>query len=96
VNRDLRATWIAPNNRGSAITSYNVWVENKAGVTVEYVLCQGLDSICSIVLTDLLADYLLVEDDEIRVYVTATNIYGTSDQSIVDGVKLVQTVPHKP
>ena len=40
VNRDLRVTWIAPNERGSPITVYNVYVENKAGVYVEYLECR--------------------------------------------------------
>jgi hypothetical protein len=57
VNRDLRVTWVAPNERGSPITVYNVYAENKAGVYVEYVACRSTSLICSIALTDLLNDY---------------------------------------
>ena len=67
VNSDLRVTWTEPNERGSPITLYNVYVENKAGANVEYTDCASTSQICSIALADLLTDYLLVEDDEIRV-----------------------------
>lgn len=96
VNSDLRVTWTAPNERGSSITVYNVYVQNKAGLNAEYQDCRSLDLICSIALSDLLTDYALLEDDRIEVQVTATNAYGTSELSVVDTVKLVQTVPHKP
>ena len=84
VNRDLRVTWVEPNERGDPITLYNVYVANKAGQNVEYTDCASTSLVCSIALTDLLTDYLLMEDDEIRVQVTATNNFGTSDLSDVD------------
>jgi hypothetical protein len=66
---------------------YNVYVKNSAGVNVEYEACQSTSLICSIALTDLLIDYLLVEADDIEVSITATNAFGTSDLSVVSGVK---------
>lgn len=98
MNSDLRVTWQAPNERGSPITTYNVYVKDKSGSNVEYTDCASTSTICSIALTDLLQNYLLLEADDIEVQVTATNFFGTSDLSVVDStqVKQVQTVPHKP
>jgi len=37
-----------------------------------------------------------MEKDNINVRVTATNFFGTSDPSIITGVRQMETVPHKP
>lgn len=51
---------------------------------MNYADCQALETLCSISLADLIADYGLVEDSRIEVQVTATNFYGTSDLSAID------------
>jgi hypothetical protein len=71
-------------------------VENKAGVNVEYLPCAQLLTICSIALTDLISNYLLLEGDDIKVQVSATNMYGVSTLSQVANSQKVQVVPHKP
>jgi len=70
VNRDLRLTWVEPNIRGDAITTYNVFVKAKSGNFVEYQACQSSSLICSIAMSDmhdLAEDYVLVEGDTIWV-----------------------------
>jgi hypothetical protein len=98
VNADLRITWAAPNERGSQITVYQVYVVNGSGDDVEHTDCNALETMCSIVFSDFIDTYGLVEGQDIHVKVTATNGFGTSDISVVDltSVKAVQTVPHKP
>jgi hypothetical protein len=91
-------TWIAPNKRGSDITGYNLYVQNSLGVSVEYLPCAQLQTLCSIALTDLIQDYELTEGQNIIVQISATNYYGTSPLSSINlsSVKKVETVPHKP
>lgn len=55
VNTDLRITWTAPNQRGSPITVYNIYVKNSVGVNVEYVNCRSTSVICSIAMADLIS-----------------------------------------
>ena len=61
VNADLRITWAAPNERGSPITVYQVYVVNSLGDDVEHTECKALETMCSIVFSDFIDTYGLVE-----------------------------------
>lgn len=53
---------------------------------------------CQVPLGALIADYMLVQGDMVKVQVKATNIYGTSTLSVLNTAKsvYVETVPHMP
>jgi len=48
VNNDLRVTWTAPNNRGSPIIYYNIFVQNKTENKIVYDSCTNNETMCSI------------------------------------------------
>ena len=79
-----------PNDNGAPITSYRIRLRQKDGVfSEELTYCDGLtaqlvtETQCTIpILTLEASPYLLELGDSIYATVTATNMYGESEQSV--------------
>ena len=78
-------------------------IKTKAGLfSQDLTYCSGAalvaHSYCEIPMLELQNDpYDLMQGDMVQAYVTATNTYGTSTQSLVNTLgALIEVVPHKP
>lgn len=87
---EVEVTWVAPDNGGSPITSYTIFIResDQTTYTTEPISCDGADSTilsetkCRIPVTALKAEpYLLPWGANVYAKVLATNFYGSSAKS---------------
>lgn len=101
---DVIIAWVTPRINGLEITSYSVMIQAKDGTFhTEPVSCDGSDSTivsnvqCAVPLTTVIAEpFNLLEDDQVYVKITASNAYGTSEESNVGSGAIVKLVPDSP
>jgi hypothetical protein len=97
--------WFAPDDGGSPITSYTIFIRHSDGVSYseELVHCNGADSIivaateCNVpVATLIAAPFNLAWGTQVHAKFYATNIYGDTDMSIVGAGANLVTNPDVP
>jgi hypothetical protein len=97
-------TWSAPEDNGSAITAYQVFVQHKDGsFSEELTYCDGADitirdaTTCEVPINSLRAQpYQLDWGDSVVAKLTAVNQYGTSIVSAEGSGAVIMTVPDAP
>jgi hypothetical protein len=104
VTNTMEFTWDAPYNNGATITSYTIYIQQADGLFVqELVDCDGRSSEivantkCIVPIATLEATpFLLVQGQEVWAKVTATNSYGTSEESVAGNSGVIVVVPFPP
>jgi hypothetical protein len=98
-------TWLAPNNRGSPITSYTIKFVQYDGVSYaeELTSCDGTDPVvvqnldCAVPISALKTNpFSLPWGTSVYAKVSATSIYGTSAISAAGNGAIILTVPDAP
>lgn len=102
---DVIITWVAPDNGGSAITSYTITIRESdlTTFTEDSVNCDGTNSgivsalTCTIPVSVLkAAPYSLPWGADVYAKVLATNIYGSSVDSAEGNGAMITTNPDEP
>lgn len=96
--------WTAPNDHGSPITGYNIYIQQHDGTyTQESVECDGTSPTviastqCEVSSFSLIASpYNLLKDESVNVKVIAYNFYGDSVMSEAGNGAQIQLVPDAP
>ena len=96
--------WDEPNNRGSAITGYKVYIKKHDGTfDLELSSCDGADptimaaTSCTIpVNTVRVAPFMLAWGATVDAKVIAYNLYGDSIESSVGTGNIIMTLPDAP
>lgn len=103
----MRITWVAPDNNGLAVTSYQILIQESDGATwTESGECDGSDSTtvsnqyCDVAMSTLsAAGYALVLNDPVLAKVRAYNLIGWGDYSAATagfGAGTITTEPAAP
>ena len=104
-NTAVTIAWTPPNNGGSAITSYTVWIRQSDGVTfsTELTTCNGASASvlaaasCTIPISTLqAAPFSLPWGVGVYAKVLATNIVNPSDVSTIGNGGVILTNPDSP
>ena len=102
---DVIVRWVAPDNGGSPITSYTIFLRESdaATYTEEQVNCDGTDPTirdateCTIPVTALkAAPFSLAWGTNVHAKIVATNLYGSSAQSDAGFGAIITTNPDPP
>jgi hypothetical protein len=97
-------TWVAPDNGGSPITSYTIYIKKADGTFITQLEhCDGSDTTIRDSTTCVVPSIILHEDpflhpwaSHIYAKVVATNIYGDSGESVEGNDAIIYAVPDKP
>ena len=95
-------TWVAPDDGGSAIVSYTVYLQESDGATysTELTYCDGSvlsETTCTLPVATLrAAPFSLDWGSSVVVKVFATNAYGDSEISLAGNGAVLTTTPDAP
>lgn len=102
---EVVVTWVAPDNGGSPITSYSIFIRESDSSTYseEPISCNGADATilaeakCTIPVSALkAAPFELPWGTNVHAKVLATNIYGSSAKSLAGFGAIITTNPDPP
>ena len=102
----MKISWTSPSDNNSPITSYKIVIRDKIGTTFyeSTTYCDGSvaairdNQYCEIPMSALWAGSWTLELNQlVAAKITATNAFGTSDESTVNTVgATIKTVPKTP
>jgi hypothetical protein len=98
VPDNVEISWTAPDNGGSAITGYKVYIKQKdLSFSIDTVNCDMLTNtglVCSVPATVLIAEpFSLDWGDSVFAKVIAVNLYGDSSESPEGNGAYITTYP---
>lgn len=104
LRESVRIDWVAPDDLGSAITAYNIYIKQQSGVfNLELDNCDGTDltirdaTSCTVLVSTLKnSPFSLEWGSSIFAKVVAINAYGRSLESEVGNGAVIITYADKP